>query len=58
LAQRRVDLVLLADARLVCKPDFYGGGLDAFFTPDLLQALREAYGMARPSFRRRKVAGG
>jgi hypothetical protein len=36
------DLVLLADARLVCKPDFYGGGLDAFFMPDLLQALREA----------------
>jgi hypothetical protein len=36
------DLVLLADARLVCKPDFYGGGLDAFFMPDLRQALREA----------------
>ena len=35
------DLVLLADARLVCKPDFYGGGLDAFFMPDLRQALRE-----------------
>ena len=37
------DLVLLADARLVCKPDFYGGGLDAFFMPDLRQALREAF---------------
>ena len=37
------DLVLLADARLVCKPDFYGGGLDAFFMPDLLQALRETF---------------
>ena len=36
------DLVLLADARLVCKPDFYGGGLDALFMPDLRQALREA----------------
>jgi hypothetical protein len=37
------DLVLLADARLVCKPDFYGGGLNAFFMPDLRQALREAF---------------
>ena len=37
------DPVLLADARLVCKPDFYGGGLDAFFMPDLRQALREAF---------------
>jgi len=37
------DLVLLADARLVCKPDFYGGGLDAFFMPDLRQALRQAF---------------
>jgi hypothetical protein len=33
------DLVLLADARLVRKPDFYGVGLDAFFAPDLRQAL-------------------
>jgi hypothetical protein len=37
------DLVLLADARLVGKPDFYGGGLDAFFRPDLRQALRETF---------------
>ena len=37
------DLVLLADARLVCKPDFYGGGLDAFFMPDLRQALRQTF---------------
>ena len=29
------DLVLLADARLVGEPDFYGGGLDAFFARDL-----------------------
>jgi len=29
------DLVLLADARLVGKPDLYGGGLDAFLAPDL-----------------------
>jgi hypothetical protein len=34
------DLVLLADARLVREPDFYGAGLDAFFAPDLRQALR------------------
>ena len=37
------DLVLLADARLVCKPDFYGGGLDAFFMRDQRQALRETF---------------
>ena len=37
------DLVLLADARLVGKPDFYGAGIDAFFTPDLRQALRETF---------------
>ena len=37
------DLVLLADARLVGKPDFYGGGLDALFMPDLCQALRETF---------------
>ena len=28
-------------AWLVGKPDFYGGGLDALFMPDLRQALRE-----------------
>ena len=33
------DLVLLADARLVSEPDLYGVGLDAFFAPDLRQAL-------------------
>jgi hypothetical protein len=33
------DLVLLADARLVGEPDLYGVGLDAFFAPDLRQAL-------------------
>jgi len=37
------DLVLLADARLVGKPDFYGGGLDALFMPDLRQALRKTF---------------
>jgi hypothetical protein len=37
------DLVLLADARLVCKPDFYGGGLDAFFMRDQRQTLRETF---------------
>jgi hypothetical protein len=35
------DLVLLADARLVREPDLYGVALDAFFAPDLRQALRE-----------------
>ena len=52
------DLVLLADAGLVGEPDLYGGGLDALLAPDLLQARGKAYGMARPSFRRRRVAGG
>jgi hypothetical protein len=37
------DLVLLSNARLVGKPDFYGGGLDALFMPDLRQALRETF---------------
>ena len=37
------DLVLLADARLVGKPDLYGGGLDALFMPDLRQALGETF---------------
>jgi hypothetical protein len=36
------DLVLLADARLVREPDLYGVGLDAFFAPDLRQALGQA----------------
>jgi hypothetical protein len=37
------DLVLLADARFVGEPDFYGVGLDAFFAPDLLQARGETF---------------
>jgi hypothetical protein len=37
------DLVLLADARLVREPDFYGVGLDAFFAPDLRQACGEVF---------------
>jgi hypothetical protein len=37
------DLVLLADARLVGKPDLYGVGLDAFFVPDLRQALGQTF---------------
>jgi hypothetical protein len=37
------DLVLLADARLVRKPDLYGVGLDAFFALDLFQALGQAF---------------
>ncbi len=37
------DLVLLADARLVGEPDFYGVGLDAFFAPDLFQARGETF---------------
>ena len=52
------DLVLLADPRLVGEPDLYGPGIDALLASDLSQARGETYGMARPSFRRRKVAGG
>ena len=52
------DLVLLADARLVGEPDLYGAGLDVLLAPDRFQARGKAYGMARPSFRRRRVAGG
>ena len=52
------DLVLLADARLVGEPDLYGVGSDALLAADLFQALGKTYGMARPSFRRRRVAGG
>ena len=37
------DRVLLADARLVCEPDFYGAGIDALFAPDLFQARGEAF---------------
>ena len=37
------DLVLLADACLVRKPDLYGVGLDAFFASDLRQALGQAF---------------
>jgi hypothetical protein len=37
------DLVLLSNARLIGKPDFYGSGLDALFMPDLRQALRETF---------------
>jgi hypothetical protein len=33
------DLVLLAEARFVCEPDFYGVGFDAFFARDLRQAF-------------------
>jgi transposase len=52
------DLVLLPDPRLVGEPEFYRAGIDALLAPDLFQARGEAYGMARPSFRRRRVAGG
>ena len=37
------DLVLLADARLVGEPDFYGAGLDALLAPDLIQARGKAF---------------
>jgi hypothetical protein len=40
LAHRRVTLFFWP-TRLVGKPDFYGGGLDALFMPDLRQALRK-----------------
>jgi transposase len=52
------DLVLLADARFVGEPDFYLVRRDAALARDLLQAGGEFYGMARPSFRRRGLAGG
>ena len=37
------DLVLLADARLVGEPDFYGAGLDALLAPDRFQARGKAF---------------
>ena len=37
------DLVLLADARLVGEPDFYGAGLDALLAADLFQARGKAF---------------
>ena len=51
------DLVLLADARLVGEPDLYRLGSDAVLACDLVQAIGETYGMARPSLRRRRLAG-
>ena len=36
------DLILLADARLVGEPDFYGAGLDALLAPDRFQARGQA----------------
>jgi hypothetical protein len=36
------DLVLLADARLVGEPDFYGAGLDVLLAPDRFQARGKA----------------
>ena len=37
------DRVLLADARLVGEPDFYGVGLDALLAPDLFQARGKVF---------------
>jgi len=37
------DLVLLTDARLVSKPDFYITGIDAFLLRDGLQTGRETF---------------
>ncbi len=37
------DLVLLADARLVGEPDFYGLGSDAVLAGDLVQAIGELF---------------
>jgi hypothetical protein len=37
------DLVLLTDARLVGKPDFYVAGIDAFLLRDGLQTGRETF---------------
>ena len=43
LAQRRVILFFWPTRASSAKPDFYGGGLDAFFMPDRRQALRETF---------------
>ena len=37
------DLVLLADARLVGEPDFYGARIDGLLPPDLLKARGETF---------------
>jgi hypothetical protein len=50
------DLVLLAEARLVGKPDFYVAGIDTFLSRDSFQTGGETYGMARPSFWRCRFA--
>ena len=52
------DLVLLADAGFILKPNFYLVGRETFFARDFLQAGGETYGMARPSIRRCRFAGG
>ena len=57
LAQRRV-IVFFWPTRASSANQFYGPGLDVLRAPDRFQARGKAYGMARPSFRRRRVAGG
>jgi hypothetical protein len=42
LAQRRVIFFLLADARFVGEPDFYGAELDVRLAPDRFQARGNA----------------
>jgi hypothetical protein len=37
------DFVLLADASLVCEPDFYLVAVDCFFPSDFVQARGEAF---------------
>jgi len=51
------EAVLLADPGFVLEPDFDRRRLRQPLEMSL-QRVREVYGMARPSFRRRKVAGG
>ena len=45
---RLIDEKSGVGAWLVGKPDFYGGGLDALFMPDLRQALWETFLNLRP----------
>jgi len=50
--------VLLADAGLVLKPDFNRRRFRQSFEMSTSRARGKFYGMARPSFRRCKLAGG
>src|SRR5438477_418823 len=51
------DLVLLADPRLVAKPDFHVGDIDAVLARDACQQRGELYGWPAPSIGRRLRLG-